>query len=243
MASGHCCRSSSMSPLAPRWRHSPWYSSRRTRTTWWVPMTLGWAAKRSASRAHQRGSTPIRCTTGYATPLHTSCSRTLTQRQQRSSSQRTRIHGWLVVTYVAGWASGGWRARRRDGAIVGCGAQNNLSHRRWRQPWGPPVWRWTAWCSHSGPRPSSGCAGACRTQWHMWPRSTASRDRTGSRQASSRRRWAMPTWALLSSGVCSGFSSKKHGFIFGVGLWKWLTSWIHGKNITENKCHTYKKGI
>jgi hypothetical protein len=49
-------------------------------------MTLGWAAKRSAPRAHQRGSTTGRCTTGCATPLHTSCSRTLTQRQQRPSS-------------------------------------------------------------------------------------------------------------------------------------------------------------
>jgi hypothetical protein len=29
------------------------------------------------------------------------------QRQQRSSSQCTRIHGWSVTTYVAGWALGG----------------------------------------------------------------------------------------------------------------------------------------
>jgi hypothetical protein len=70
-------------------------------------MTLGWAAKRSALRAHQRGSIQNRCTTGCATSLHTLCSRTLTQRQQRSSSQRTRIHGRSVATYVAGWASGG----------------------------------------------------------------------------------------------------------------------------------------
>jgi hypothetical protein len=123
MASGHCCRYSS--PLAPRGRHSPWYSSRRTRTTWRVPMTLGWAAKRSAPRAHQRGSTPSHCTTGCATPLHTSCSRTLTQRQQRPLSQRTRIHGRSVATYVAGWSSGGWWAGQRDGVVVGCGAQNN----------------------------------------------------------------------------------------------------------------------
>jgi hypothetical protein len=41
-------------------------------------MTLGWAARRSAPRAHQQGSTPGNFTTGYATPLHTSCSRTLT---------------------------------------------------------------------------------------------------------------------------------------------------------------------
>jgi hypothetical protein len=70
-------------------------------------MTLGWAAKRSAPQAHQRGNTPGRCTTRCATPLHTSCSRTLTQRQQWSSSQRTRIHGRSVATYVVGWASGG----------------------------------------------------------------------------------------------------------------------------------------
>jgi hypothetical protein len=63
-------------------------------------MTLDWAARRSAPRAHQRVSTPGRCTTGCATPLHTSCSRTLTQRQQRTSSQRTRIHGQSIATYV-----------------------------------------------------------------------------------------------------------------------------------------------
>jgi hypothetical protein len=48
------------------------------------------------------GSAPSHCTTRCATPLHTSCSRTLTQRQQRPSSQRTRIHGRPVATYVAG---------------------------------------------------------------------------------------------------------------------------------------------
>jgi hypothetical protein len=46
----------------------------------------------SAPRAHQQCSTPGRCSTRYATLLHTSCSRTLTQRQQRLSSQRIRIH-------------------------------------------------------------------------------------------------------------------------------------------------------
>jgi hypothetical protein len=125
MASGHCCLSSYASPSAPRWRHNSWHSSRRTRATWRVSMTLGWAAKWSAPQAHQRGSTPGRCTTGRATPLHTSCSRTLTQQQQWSSSQRTRIHGRSVATYVASWASGGWWVGRRDGAVVDCGAQNN----------------------------------------------------------------------------------------------------------------------
>jgi hypothetical protein len=42
-----------------------------------------------------------------------------------ATSQRTRIHGRSVATYVAGWASGGWWAGRRDGVIVGCGVQNN----------------------------------------------------------------------------------------------------------------------
>jgi hypothetical protein len=69
-------------------------------------MTLGWAARRSAPRAHQRGSTPGRCTTRCTTPLHTPCSRTPTQRQQRLSSQRTRINCRSVATYVVGWASG-----------------------------------------------------------------------------------------------------------------------------------------
>jgi hypothetical protein len=66
-------------------------------------MTLGWAVKQSAPRAHQQGSTLGRCTTGCATPLHTSYSRTLTQRQQLPSSQHTRIHGRSIVTYVVGW--------------------------------------------------------------------------------------------------------------------------------------------
>jgi hypothetical protein len=84
-------------------------------------MILGWAVKRSIPQAHQQGSTPGRCTTGCATPLHTSCSRILIPRQQWPSSQRTRIHDQSVATYVAGWASGG----RRDGVVVECGAQNN----------------------------------------------------------------------------------------------------------------------
>jgi hypothetical protein len=69
-------------------------------------MTLVWAARRSAPLAHQQGSTSGRYTTGYTIPLHTSYSRTLAQRQQRPSSQRTRIHGRSVATYVAGWALG-----------------------------------------------------------------------------------------------------------------------------------------
>jgi hypothetical protein len=70
-------------------------------------MTLGWTSRRSAPRAHQRVSTSGRCTTGCTTPLHTTYSRKFTQRQQRPSSHRTRIHGRSVATYVAGWASGG----------------------------------------------------------------------------------------------------------------------------------------
>jgi hypothetical protein len=86
-------------------------------------MSLGWAVKLSAPRAQQQGSTPGRCTIGCATPLHTSCSRTLIQCQQRPSSQRTRIHGQSVATYVASWASGGRRAGRCDGVVVECGAR------------------------------------------------------------------------------------------------------------------------
>jgi hypothetical protein len=94
--------------------------------------------------------------------------------------------------------------------------------------------------SRSGPRPSGDYAGACRTQRLMRPRWTASRGRTGSRQASSHRRWATPTRAPRASVVCSGFPSKKHGFIFDICLWKWLISQIHGKilrriNVTHAK--------
>jgi hypothetical protein len=67
-------------------------------------MTLVWAARRSTPRAHQKGIIAGCCTTGCATPLHTLCSRTLTQCQQRPSSQRTTIHDRSVATYIAGWA-------------------------------------------------------------------------------------------------------------------------------------------
>jgi hypothetical protein len=78
------------------------------------PTTLGSAGRWSAPQAHQRDSTPSHCTTGYITSQHTSCSRTLTQRQQRLSSQRTRIHGRSVATCMAGCASGGrWAGRSR----------------------------------------------------------------------------------------------------------------------------------
>jgi hypothetical protein len=122
-------------------------------------MTLGWAVKRSAPRAHQQGSTPGRCTTGCATPLHTSYSRTLTQHQQRPSSQRTRIHGRSVETYVAGWASGG----RRDGVVVECGAQNNPRVTDVGDDHEVPLLDYGQRSSCSAPRPSGGCAGACRT--------------------------------------------------------------------------------
>jgi hypothetical protein len=157
--SGHCCWYSSASPLAPRWRHSPWYSSRRTRTTLRVPMTLGSATKRSAPRAHQRGNTPSRCTTGCATPLHTSCSRRLTQCQQRPSSQRTRTHGRSVVIYVAGWASG-------DDELDGVTAPLSDAVPRTTQEspalvttMRSPCLRWTTRCNRSGPRPSGVCCG------------------------------------------------------------------------------------
>jgi hypothetical protein len=216
MASGHCCRSSSASPLSLRWRHSLWYSSRQTRATWQVPMTFGWAAKRSAPRAHQRGSTPSRCTSGCATRLHTSCSRTLTQHQQQPSSQRTRIHGRSVATYVAGWASGGWWARWRDGAVVGCGAQNNPRVAGVGDDYEIP--RLNMDSSVAALDCVQATAAPKLAEHSERPSRTASRGRTGSRQASSHRRWATPTRAPPASGVCSGFLSKKHEFIFGVGL-------------------------
>jgi hypothetical protein len=91
------------------------------------------------------------------------------------------------------------------------------------------------------PRPSDSCARACCTQRHMQPRRTASSGRTGSRQASSRRSWATPTRAPPASGVCSRFPSKKHGSIIGLGLWKWLTSQIHGKKILRRINATHAK--
>ena len=62
--------------------------------------------------------------------------------------------------------------------------------------------------SCSGPRPSGGFAGACRTQRRMRPHRTASRGWTDSRQASSRHRWATPTWVPPAHGVCSGFQVR-----------------------------------
>jgi hypothetical protein len=165
------------------------------------------------------------------------------QCQQRPSSQRTRIHDRSVVTYVADWASG-------DDEMDGVTAPLSDAVPRTTQE-SPalvttlrsPCLRWTTRCNRSGSRPSGGCGGACRTQRRMWPRSTASKGRTGSRQASSRRRWAMPTRAPPASGVCLGFPSKKHGFIFSVGLWKWLTSQIHGKILRRINVTHIKKNL
>jgi hypothetical protein len=116
------------------------------------------------------------------------------------------------------------------------------SHRRWRWPSSDsavqPLWAASKWrlCRSLSP------------QRRMRPRRTNSRGRIGSRQASSRRRWAKPTRAPPASGVCSGFLSKKYGFILGVGLWKWLTSKIHEKilriiNATHAKKNLCKKNL
>jgi hypothetical protein len=101
-----------------------------------------WARPMSAGRSslvHRRSSgthhhTPGRCTTGCANPLHTSCLRTLTQRQQRPSSQRTRINGRSVATYIAGWAMS-WTAWWRRCCMRWL--EQLESRRRWQRPWGP----------------------------------------------------------------------------------------------------------
>jgi hypothetical protein len=118
------------------------------------------------------------------------------------------LRGRLGFRWTMGWTT--WWRRHQ----MRCLEQPESRQRR-RWSWGPPAWRWTAWCSRSGPRPSGGCAGACRTQRRMRLCRTTSRGRTGSRQA---HRWATPTWAPPVSGVCSGFPCKKHGFILGAGL-------------------------
>jgi hypothetical protein len=141
------------------------------------------------------------------------------QQQQWSSSQRTRIHGRSVATYVAGWASGGWWAGRRDGAVVGCGAQTIRESSALATTMRSPCLTmdsavqplWTAFKR--------------RLRWSLLytaahgPRRTASKGRTDSHQASSRHRWATPTRAPHASGVCLRFTSKKHGFIFSIDLW------------------------
>jgi hypothetical protein len=136
---------------------------------------------------------------------------------------------------VAGWSSGGWWARWRDGAVAGWGAQNNprvagigddhevpLLDDRQRgavaldciQAAAAPE---LSTCGHVGLLPEVELAVA---KLLLIVDERHQRERL-----------------LLVVFV------KKHGFILGVGLWKWLTSQIHGKNITENKCHTCKKGI
>jgi hypothetical protein len=159
---------------------------------------------------------------------------------QRPSSQRTRIHGRSVATYVAGWALGGRWVGRHDGAIVECGAQNNPRVADVGDDHEAPLLDYGQRDAPALERVKAAAAPELVVR-RMRPRRTASRGRTGSRQASSCCRWATPTRVPPASGVCSGFPSKKHGFTFGVVLWKWLTSQIHGKNMTENKCHTCKK--
>jgi hypothetical protein len=142
---------------------------------------------------------------------HTTSATTVVPAHKNSWPVSSDLRGRLSFRWMMSWTA--WRRHCRMRCL-----EQPESRRRWRQPWGPPVWRWTTQCSHSRPRPSGGCDGACRTQRCMRPRSTASRGRTSSRQTSSRHRWAMPTWAPPASGVCSGFPCKKHRFIFGVGF-------------------------
>jgi hypothetical protein len=111
------------------------------------------------------------------------------------------LHGRLSFRCTMSWTAW-WRRRWMQ-----CPEQPE-SRRRWLRPWGPPAWWWTTRCSRSGPRPSGGYVGACHTQRLMRPRRAASRGRTVSRQASSRRRWATPTRASPASGVYSGFQAR-----------------------------------
>jgi hypothetical protein len=77
-----------------------------------LPMTLGWAARRSAPRAHLQGRTPSRCTTECATPLHTSCSRTLTTSatvvvpaHKNSWSVSSDLRGRLGFRWTMSWTT------------------------------------------------------------------------------------------------------------------------------------------
>jgi hypothetical protein len=144
---------------------------------------------------------------------HTTSAMVVVLAHKNSWPVSSNLRGRLSFRWIMSWTAW-WRCR-----WMRCPEQPE-SPRRWRRPWGPPVWRWTARCSRSGPCPSGGSTRAYRTQRRMRPRRTAFRGRTGSRQASSRHRWVTPTRAPPASGVCSVFSSKKHVFIFGVGLWK-----------------------
>jgi hypothetical protein len=168
---------------------------------------------------------------------HTTSTTTVFRAHKNLWPVSSDLHGRLGFRWTMSWTA--WWRRR----WMRCPEQPE-SHRHWQQPWGLPAWRWTTRCSRYGPIPSGGYVGACHTQRLMRPRRTAFRGRTGSRQASSRRRWAMPTWAPPASGVCSWFPSKKHRFILGVGLWKWLTSQIHGKILWRiNAMHAKKMNL
>jgi hypothetical protein len=131
-----CCQSSSASPPTPRWRHSPWYSSHQTRAIWRVPMTFGWAARWSAPRAHQWGSTPavsppdalllyIHHVRGHSRNVRT----TIVLAHKNAWSVSSDLRGRLGFRWTMSWTAW-WRHRR-----MRCPEQPK-SRRRWLRPWG-----------------------------------------------------------------------------------------------------------
>jgi hypothetical protein len=91
---------------------------------------------------------------------HTTATMAVILAHKNSWSVSSDLRGRLGFRWMMSWTA--WWCRHR----LRCPEQPE-SRRHWRRPWGPPVWRWTARCSRSRPRPSGGCAGACRTQRRM----------------------------------------------------------------------------
>jgi hypothetical protein len=134
---GHCYRSSSTSSPAPRWRHNPRYSSRRTCATWRVPMTLGWAAKQSAPRAiSEVVSLTVAHRMRYSTTYimfedtHTTSATSIVPAHKNSCPVSSDVCGRFGFRWTMSWTT--WWRRRR----MRCPEQPE-SRRRWRQPWGP----------------------------------------------------------------------------------------------------------
>jgi hypothetical protein len=148
---------------------------------------------------------------------------------------------------MAGWASDGRWAGRCDGSVVGCGSQNN--------PRVADVGN-----NHEAPLLDDGQRGAVALDWFQAAAASELVIHSGScghvgllpevelavvKLLLVVDEWCqLPTWAPPASGVCSWFPSKKHAFILGIGLWKWLTSQIHGKILWRiNATHAKKKNL
>jgi hypothetical protein len=141
---------------------------------------------------------------------------------------------------VADWASGDDELDGVTTPLSDAVPEQPKSRQRWWRPWGPPIWdgqHGAATLDRVQAAAAAELAEHSDTCSHvvLLPEVELAVAKLLLVVDERRQRER-----LLLVVFVRGFPSKKHGFIFSVGLWKRITSQTI-KNITENKCHTYKK--